>query len=85
LETFGKNFYNQIYGDNYSSRITNVLRKLEHQKKLESFIDIVSKDYPLIKERYQIYSQLSPLIFFTKKKFFQKTKILGFFLGTLKI
>ena len=83
LETFGKNFYNQISGDNYSRRITNVLIKLEHQKKLESFIDIVSKDYPLIKERYQIYSQLSPLIFLLKK-IFSENQNFGIFFGDFK-
>ena len=79
-ETFEANFYNKISGDNYSSRITNVLIELEKKDKLESFIDIVSKDYPLIKERYQIYSQLSLLISLLKK-ILSENQNFGIFFG----
>ena len=84
-QTFGANFYNKISGDNYTDRMTNVLiqLELEHKKKLESFIDIVSKDYPLIKERYQIYSQLSLLISLLKK-ILSENQNFGIFFGYFK-
>ena len=60
---FGDNFYNEISGSNDRSKIITLIEKLKNQQKFKDFIDIVSKEYPIIQERYQIYSQLSPLIF----------------------
>ena len=82
-ETFEANFYNKISGDNYTDRMTNVLIELKKQEKLASFIGIVSKDYPLIKERYQIYSQLSPLISLLKKILLENQNF-GIFFGDLE-
>ncbi len=66
---FGANFYNEISGSNDRSKIITLIVKLKNQQKFKDFIDIVSKEYPIIQERYQIYSQLSPLIFLLKDIF----------------
>jgi hypothetical protein len=57
---FGANFYNEISGSNDRSKIITLIEKLKNQQKFKYFIDIVSKEYPIIQERYQLYSQLSP-------------------------
>ncbi|MDY7003821.1 MAG: hypothetical protein SWX82_07620 [Cyanobacteriota bacterium] len=66
---FGRNFYNQIYGGDYRTRIINLLKELDNQRKLRDLIEIVNKEYPSIQERYLIYAQLSSLIFLLKKIF----------------
>ena len=78
-DKFRANFYNQISGDDYRTRLINLITELNDQQLIDDFIEIVSKDYSSIKERYQIYSQLSPLIFLLKEIFQEHQNFRDFF------
>ncbi len=45
-ETFGRNFYGNILGEDYNTKIVNLVIELIKTTKLESFITIIKKDYP---------------------------------------
>ena len=60
---FGKNFYNQIPGDNYRTRLINAIKELENRGLLKDFIIQVGQEYPRVKANFTIYEQLSTLIF----------------------
>ena len=44
-ETFGANFYNKISGDNYRTRVLNLIRELNNKKLIVDFIEIVRSEY----------------------------------------
>ena len=44
-ETFGANFYNKISGDNYRTRVLNLIRELNNKKLIVDFIEIVRYEY----------------------------------------
>ncbi|MCL2924572.1 MAG: hypothetical protein MGF17_08085, partial [Trichodesmium sp. MAG_R04] len=78
-DKFRANFYNQISGDDYRTRLINLITELNNLPLIDDFIEIVSKDYSSIKERYQIYLQLSPLIFLLKEIFQKYQNFRDFF------
>ncbi len=43
---FGRNFYNQIPGNDYRTRVVNLIRELKNRQIINDFIKIVSNDYP---------------------------------------
>ncbi|MDE5115808.1 MAG: hypothetical protein O4860_00585 [Trichodesmium sp. St2_bin2_1] len=45
LEKFGGNFYNQISGDNYPTRLVNLIRELNNRELIIYFIEIVRYEY----------------------------------------
>ncbi|GGA24484.1 CHAT domain-containing protein [Okeania sp. KiyG1] len=45
-EKFGSNFYHQIPGDNYRTRLINLIKELKNQKLIHDFIEIVRHEYP---------------------------------------
>ncbi len=44
-EKFGVNFYNQISGDNYPTRLVNLIRELNNRELIIYFIEIVRYEY----------------------------------------
>jgi len=44
--TFGSNFYNQIPGGDYRTRVIRLIRELENRGYLSAFIAVVREDYP---------------------------------------
>ena len=44
-EKFGCNFYNQISGDNYPTRLVNLIRELNNRELIIYFIEIVRYEY----------------------------------------
>jgi hypothetical protein len=44
--TFGRNFYNQIPGGDYRTRVICLIRELENRGYLSAFIAVVREDYP---------------------------------------
>lgn len=45
-EIFGRSFYNQIPGNDYRTRIVNVIRELNNRQLINDFITVVRDDYP---------------------------------------
>ncbi len=45
-ETFGISFYGNLQGEDYNTKIVNLVIELIKTTKLESFINIIKKDYP---------------------------------------
>jgi hypothetical protein len=60
---FGNNFYNQIPGDDYRSRLIHAIKELENRGLLKDFIIQVDQEYPRVAANFTIYEQLSALIF----------------------
>ena len=44
-ETFGRNFYGKIQGDNFNTKIINLVIELIRTTQLQNFISIIRKDY----------------------------------------
>lgn len=44
-ETFGRNFYGNIVGDGFNTRIINLVVELIRKKKVENFIEIVREEF----------------------------------------
>jgi len=60
---FGNNFYNQIPGEDYRTRLIHAIKELENTMLLKAFIIQVGQEYPIVKANFTIYEQLSALIF----------------------
>ena len=62
-EKFGVNFYNQISGSDYRTKIINLIKELHNRQLFESFMTFVGQEYPTVECHYRIYKQLSTLFF----------------------
>lgn len=60
---FGNNFYNQIPGEDYRTRLIHAIKELENRGLLKGFIIQVGQEYPRVAANFTIYEQLSALIF----------------------
>ena len=45
-EIFGGNFYNQIIGNDYRTRIVYVIKELNNREMMNDFIRIIREEYP---------------------------------------
>ncbi|MEQ8384752.1 MAG: hypothetical protein RH949_20560 [Coleofasciculus sp. A1-SPW-01] len=61
--TFGNNFYNQLPGDDYRTRLIYAIKELENRGLFQDFVRQVGQEYPRVKANFTIYEQLSALIF----------------------
>jgi len=61
--TFGKNFYNQLPGDDYRTRLIYAIKELENRGLFQEFVRQVGQEYPRVAANFTIYEQLSALIF----------------------
>ena len=61
--TFGNNFYNQLPGDDYRTRLIYAIKELENRGIIQDFVRQVGQAYPRVVAAFTIYEQLSALIF----------------------
>ncbi|MFP4104251.1 EAD6 domain-containing conflict system protein, partial [Coleofasciculus sp.] len=61
--TFGNNFYNQLPGNDYRTRLIYAIKELENRGLFQEFVRQVGQEYPRVKANFTIYEQLSALIF----------------------
>ena len=61
--TFGKNFYNQLPGNDYRTRLIYAIKELENRGLFQDFVRQVGQEYPRVAANFTIYEQLSALIF----------------------
>ena len=56
---FGKNFYNQINGNNYSNKLTFITQRLQEKKLLDLFIKVVQKQFSNFVQKIVTYNRVT--------------------------
>ena len=65
-DTFGRNLYSAIPGNDYRSKLVNLITELDNKGLIKNFIDVVSKEYLIVESHYKTYTTIKGILGFVE-------------------